>query len=73
MGSTLLFYPVLWRPEPTRFLEMKVSSNEVHQQEAYSAPVAEIVIIQHEHSLLTGSNGDDDDTGGTGHNMPWDD
>ena len=53
---------------------MMVFSNEVHQQEAYLAPVAEIVIIQHERSILTGSNGDDDDdTGGTGHNMPWDD
>ena len=53
---------------------MMVSSYEVHQQEAYLAPVVESFIIQHEHSILTGSNGDDDDnTGGTGHNMPWDD
>ena len=52
---------------------METTLNEIIERGMYVPPTADIVIILHEHSLLTVSGGDDDDTGGTGHNMPWDD
>jgi len=52
-----------------------IHMNETDRQDnAYIPPTTEVHTIQVEHSLLTISGGDDDDnTGGTGHNMPWDD
>ena len=51
--------------------EMRISLKEADKREAYYPPTSEVVCIQHEHTIMSGD--DDDDTGGTGHNMPWDD
>ena len=48
---------------------MKFSSTETTRQEAYVQPSAELIALHVEHPILD----DSDNTGGTGHNLPWDD
>lgn len=45
---------------------------EADKREVYSSPITDVVFVQHEHTIMSGGS-DDDDTGGTGHNLPWDD
>lgn len=53
---------------------MMISLHEsTRQDNSYIQPIAEVIVVKYEHSILLASGGDDDDTGGTGHNMPWDD
>lgn len=51
---------------------MGTSIGETSRGHYYAPPTATIIIVRSQYSLLTVS-GDDDNTGGTGHNMPWDD
>ena len=53
---------------------MMISQNETHQQEnVYLPPITDVFIIQHENALLFGSPDLDDNTGGIGKDLPWDD
>ena len=40
--------------------------------EAYTKPLIKVILVQYS-AVLAASGDDDDNTGGTGHNMPWDD
>ena len=53
---------------------MKKNTNPTVWREPYYAPNTNTIVVQYDRSLLIVSGGDDNDnTGGTGHNMPWDD
>lgn len=49
------------------------SLNETGVRNTYATPTCELYYFQNEETILAGSGDDDDNTGGTGHNMPWDD
>ena len=60
-----------WPRNHNEISEMKISMEENERREnTYIAPETEIILLQHECSIMSGD--DDDNTGGTIPVMPWD-